>query len=190
MAQALDLVHRRALEPDRRTIDGRPCRLDRGADRPSAGDLGCSSARSPIRARAATITSGSNSSATACSAWSSPTGSTSFSRRARRQVVARLNVLVSRDDLRRSRARDRARRQIRLGKQARDDGAYDSDNVLGDVVEALIGALFSTPGFEAARAFIRARLGATGRRGARAPQASQVGAAGMGGGARPQAAGL
>ena len=31
---------------------------------------------------------------------------------------------------------------LRLGKQARDDGAADSDNVLGDVVEALIGALF------------------------------------------------
>ena len=30
---------------------------------------------------------------------------------------------------------------IRLGKQARDDGAFDSDNVLGDIVEALIGAL-------------------------------------------------
>ena len=31
---------------------------------------------------------------------------------------------------------------MRLGKQARDDGAADSDNVLGDVVEALIGALY------------------------------------------------
>ncbi|NKB15922.1 MAG: hypothetical protein HC774_01780 [Sphingomonadales bacterium] len=31
---------------------------------------------------------------------------------------------------------------IRLGKQARDDGGRDSDNILGDVMEALIGALF------------------------------------------------
>ena len=31
---------------------------------------------------------------------------------------------------------------IRLGKQARDDGANQSDNVVGDAVEALIGALF------------------------------------------------
>lgn len=46
---------------------------------------------------------------------------------------------------------------IRLGKQARDDGADDSDNVLGDVVEALIGALFLDHGFEAARDFIRGR---------------------------------
>jgi ribonuclease III len=44
---------------------------------------------------------------------------------------------------------------LRLGKQALDDGAYDSDNVLGDVVEALIGALFLDHGLEAARAFVR-----------------------------------
>ena len=31
------------------------------------------------------------------------------------------------------------REHLRLGKQARDDGASDSDNVLGDVMEALIG---------------------------------------------------
>lgn len=44
---------------------------------------------------------------------------------------------------------------IRLGKQARDDGAFDSDNVIGDVVEALIGALWLDHGFDAASAFIR-----------------------------------
>lgn len=47
--------------------------------------------------------------------------------------------------------------RLKLGKQARDDGASDSDNVLGDVVEALIGALYLDGGFEAARGFIRAR---------------------------------
>lgn len=41
-----------------------------------------------------------------------------------------------------------------LGKQARDDGAYLSDNVLGDVVEALIGALVLDHGLPAARSFI------------------------------------
>jgi ribonuclease-3 len=46
---------------------------------------------------------------------------------------------------------------VRLGKQAREDGAADSDNVLGDVVEALIGALYLDRGFEAAEAFVRAR---------------------------------
>jgi len=42
-----------------------------------------------------------------------------------------------------------------LGKQAREDGAADSDNVLGDVVEALIGALYLEAGLEAATAFVR-----------------------------------
>jgi ribonuclease III len=44
---------------------------------------------------------------------------------------------------------------LRLGKQARDDGAVESDNVLGDVIEALIGALFLDHGLEAARAFVQ-----------------------------------
>ncbi len=44
---------------------------------------------------------------------------------------------------------------VRLGKQAREDGASQSDNVVGDVVEALIGALFLDGGFEAAERFIR-----------------------------------
>ena len=44
---------------------------------------------------------------------------------------------------------------LRLGKQARDDGAQDSDYVIGDAVEALIGALFLEGGVDAARAFIR-----------------------------------
>ena len=44
---------------------------------------------------------------------------------------------------------------LKLGKQARDDGAYDSDNILGDVTEALIGALYLDHGFDAAEAFIR-----------------------------------
>ena len=42
----------------------------------------------------------------------------------------------------------------RLGKQARDDGAIESDNVLGDIMEALIGALYLTGGMDAARALI------------------------------------
>jgi ribonuclease-3 len=46
---------------------------------------------------------------------------------------------------------------LRLGKQARDDGAADSDNVLGDVIEALIGAMYLDQGLDAAQAFIRAR---------------------------------
>ena len=44
---------------------------------------------------------------------------------------------------------------IRLGKQAREDGANWSDNVVGDVVEALIGAVFIEAGFDRAEALIR-----------------------------------
>ncbi|TVV74059.1 ribonuclease III [Sphingomonas solaris] len=46
---------------------------------------------------------------------------------------------------------------LRLGKQARDDGAVGSDNVIGDAVEALIGALFLEGGLPAADAFVRLR---------------------------------
>ena len=44
---------------------------------------------------------------------------------------------------------------LRLGKQARDDGAHDSDNILGDVMEALIGACFVEWGYDAAHAMVR-----------------------------------
>jgi ribonuclease-3 len=46
-------------------------------------------------------------------------------------------------------------RHIRLGKQAREDYANLSDNVVGDVVEALIGALYLDAGLERAERFIR-----------------------------------
>ena len=44
---------------------------------------------------------------------------------------------------------------IRLGKQAREDGANWSDNVVGDVVEALIGAVYLESGLDAAESVIR-----------------------------------
>jgi len=43
---------------------------------------------------------------------------------------------------------------VHLGKQAREDGASQSENVVGDVVEALIGALVIDGGLDAAQAFI------------------------------------
>src|SRR3954470_5263508 len=43
---------------------------------------------------------------------------------------------------------------VRLGRQAREDRASQSDNVVGDVVEALIGALYLDGGIEAAERFI------------------------------------
>jgi ribonuclease III len=43
---------------------------------------------------------------------------------------------------------------IRLGRQAREDRASESDNVVGDVVEALIGALFLDGGMDVAERLI------------------------------------
>ena len=43
---------------------------------------------------------------------------------------------------------------IRLGRQAREDRASESENVVGDVVEALIGALYLDGGLEVAQRFI------------------------------------
>jgi ribonuclease-3 len=44
---------------------------------------------------------------------------------------------------------------VQLGKQAREDGASQSENVVGDVVEALIGALLIDGGIDAAECFVR-----------------------------------
>jgi ribonuclease-3 len=71
------------------------------------------------------------------------------------KLSQRLNALVSREtcaDVARAIALPA---HIRLGKQARDDGGAQSDNILGDVMEALIGALFVERGFDEARRFVR-----------------------------------
>ena len=66
------------------------------------------------------------------------------------KLSRRLNDLVSRKTCA-AIARDIGiPERMRLGKQAREDGAQDSDNVLGDTVEALIGAVYLEAGFEAA----------------------------------------
>ncbi len=71
------------------------------------------------------------------------------------RLSQRLNALVSRTT-----CADVARSiglgsHIRLGKQARDDGGHDSANILGDVMESLIGASFIERGFDATRAMVR-----------------------------------
>lgn len=71
------------------------------------------------------------------------------------KLSQRLNALVSRETCAEVARALAVGQHIRLGKQARGDGAGQSDNVLGDVMEALIGALFVERGFEAARVFIR-----------------------------------
>lgn len=67
------------------------------------------------------------------------------------ELAQRLNALVARTmcaEIARGIGLDA---HIRLGKQARDDGAADSDNVLGDVMESLLGAGFLENGFAATR---------------------------------------
>ena len=71
------------------------------------------------------------------------------------RLSQRLNVLVSRQMCAQIARQVGLGPHIRLGKQARDDGGADSDNILGDVMEALIGANFIARGFEATRAMIR-----------------------------------
>jgi ribonuclease-3 len=71
------------------------------------------------------------------------------------QMSKRFNALVSRETCAEVGRALGVPGQIRLGKQAREDRASESENVVGDVVEALIGALFLDSGFDAAQAFIR-----------------------------------
>lgn len=65
-------------------------------------------------------------------------------------LAQRLNAMVSRQM-----CADIARgiglaRHLRISKQAQADGGRDSDNILGDVMEALLGAQFLDNGYQAA----------------------------------------
>ena len=71
------------------------------------------------------------------------------------KLSRRLNVLVSRASCAQVGRDIGLPAQMRLGRQARDDGAEDSDNVLGDVVEALIGAVFLDSGFREAEEIVQ-----------------------------------
>ena len=71
------------------------------------------------------------------------------------QMSKRFNALVSREMCAEVGRALGVPGHIRLGKQAREDRASDSENVVGDVVEALIGALYLDAGLDAAQAFIR-----------------------------------
>jgi ribonuclease-3 len=71
------------------------------------------------------------------------------------KLSRRFNVLVSGETCAEVARELGAREHVILGKQARDDGASDSDNVLGDITEALIGALYLEAGLEAAARFVR-----------------------------------
>jgi ribonuclease-3 len=67
------------------------------------------------------------------------------------ELALRLNSLVSRSACAVVAREVGVPDHVRLGKQARDDGAKDSDNVLGDIMESLLGAGFVESGFDATR---------------------------------------
>lgn len=71
------------------------------------------------------------------------------------RLSQRLNALVSRNTCAKVARAVGLGPHMLLGKQARDDGGQDSDNILGDVMEALIGASFVTHGFDATRDMVR-----------------------------------
>ncbi len=71
------------------------------------------------------------------------------------KLSQRLNALVSRETCARLARKIGLAEHIRMGKQARDDGGTDSTNILGDVMEALLGASFRERGFDATRNLIR-----------------------------------
>jgi ribonuclease-3 len=73
------------------------------------------------------------------------------------KMSRRYNALVARETCAEvGRALDLPQ-HIRLGKQAREDNAGFSDNVIGDVVEAVIGAIYLDGGLERAQAFVRSQ---------------------------------
>lgn len=71
------------------------------------------------------------------------------------KLSRRYNVLVSRETCGEIGRELGLPALINLGKQAREDGANWNDNVVGDVVESLMGALLIDAGLEKAEAFIR-----------------------------------
>lgn len=71
------------------------------------------------------------------------------------KMSRRYNVLVARETCAEVGQALDLPRYIRLGRQAREDNANMSENVLGDVVEAMIGAIYLDGGLERAEAFIR-----------------------------------
>jgi len=159
----LDLVHRRTVEQDRKHVLSKPAPLSEETARFLALLTGEAPRDAALWHQA--LTHGSMGEAKdyqrleflgdrvlglAIAEWLHERGND-----AEGKLSQRLNALVSRET-----CADVARAlgiapHIRLGKQARDDGAQDSDNILGDVMESLIGALFVERGFEPARDFVR-----------------------------------
>ena len=95
------------------------------------------------------------------------------------QLSLRLNALVSRQSCAHVARSIGVAEHVRMASQARNDGGANSDNILGDVMEALLGANHLEAGF-APTCDLVARLWRElllGERGAR--QAPQIRPAGM-----------
>lgn len=71
------------------------------------------------------------------------------------KLTRRFHQLVSRESCAGVARRIGVPEIVQLGAQARADGGANSDNILGDVMEALIGAIYLDQGLEAARTLIR-----------------------------------
>lgn len=71
------------------------------------------------------------------------------------KLTRRFHQLVSREICARVARRVGVPTVVRLGQQARADGGADSDNILGDVMEALIGAVYLDRGMDAASTMVR-----------------------------------
>lgn len=71
------------------------------------------------------------------------------------KLAQRLNALVSKQACAKIARQMGLPEHLLLGKQARDDGAADSEKILGDVMEALLGAQFLEAGFDSARDLVR-----------------------------------
>ena len=70
------------------------------------------------------------------------------------QLAQRLNALVSRKMCAQVARDNGVPDVIRMGKQARDDGGADSENIQGDVIEALLGAHYMVFGFDLTRQLV------------------------------------
>ncbi len=71
------------------------------------------------------------------------------------QLNQRMSKLVSREACAAVARRLGVPAHLRLGVQARSDGGFDSDNILGDAMEALIGAIWLEAGDAATEALVR-----------------------------------
>ena len=70
------------------------------------------------------------------------------------KLAQRLNAIVSREMCATVARGIGLADHMRISKQARADGGKDSDNILGDVMESLLGAQFLDNGFEESRKLV------------------------------------